>query len=336
VNPPEVLERARHLAQPALRKAVGTLHPRLRAPAEYHFGWVDADGTPNERGGGKAVRPALVVLGAEAAGGAPEAAVAGAVALELAHNFSLVHDDIMDGDRTRRHRPTVWDLYGVPDAILVGDALHTLAFQVLLEDANERARVAVDHLSAAIAAMIAGQAQDTALDAHAEPVGAIEVCEAMHAGKTSALLRASVVVGSVLAGAGSDVVDALGQYGTELGLSFQAIVDLLGIWGDPEVTGKPAGNDLRERKRSLPVAIALEAGGTLADRLLAAFAGEPDAATIDAIATEMAASGIDAAVEARAQAHLQVALDALDRVELDPVARHGLHELAHFVCERRY
>ena len=89
------------------------------------------------------MRPALAILGAEASGGEAAVAVPGAVALELIHNFSLIHDDIMDGDRTRRHRPTVWDVYGVGDAIIVGDALHTLAFQVLLDDGTPAALAAL-------------------------------------------------------------------------------------------------------------------------------------------------------------------------------------------------
>ena len=103
----ETLGRSRELVQPALREAVARLDPDTRLVVSYHLGWCDPDGTPVARNGGKAIRPALVVLAARAAGGSPEDVVAGAVAIELVHNFSLVHDDLMDRDTERRHRPTV-------------------------------------------------------------------------------------------------------------------------------------------------------------------------------------------------------------------------------------
>ena len=125
----------RRLVDPALVATLQRLHPDLRRAAEYHLGYVEADGTP-AAGGGKGVRPALALLSAEAVGAHAEVAVPGAVAVELMHDFSLLHDDIIDGDRERRHRPTVWALFGVGQAILVGDALQTLAHQVLLDDAD--------------------------------------------------------------------------------------------------------------------------------------------------------------------------------------------------------
>ena len=130
---PPVLARARDVAAPAMRAAVATLLPELHGPVQYHFGWADVDGTPVPGGGGKGVRPALAILSAEAAGAPADAGVPGAVALELVHNFSLLHDDVIDNDRERRHRPTVWALFGVGDAIITGDALLTLALEVLFD-----------------------------------------------------------------------------------------------------------------------------------------------------------------------------------------------------------
>ena len=192
-------------------------------------------------------------------GGEAEAAVPGAVALELVHNFSLIHDDIMDGDRSRRHRRTVWDVYGVGDAIIVGDALHTLAFRVLLDEGTPAAAAAMPKLTEATAAMIAGQAQDLALERRSD--GTVAECVLMEHDKTAALLGGSVAVGALLAGAPPGTAATLERFGVELGLAFQAIDDVLGIWGDPQVTGKPVGSDLRERKKSLPVMLAIAAGG---------------------------------------------------------------------------
>ena len=160
-----MLNRAKTLVEPALRAAVGSLDENLQLPVTYHLGWTDKDGNPSDASSGKGVRSALAVLGAEAVGALAATAVAGGVAVELIHNFSLIHDDIMDNDRTRRHRATVWDVFGIGDGILVGDAMHALAFQALLEDTTTvHSAAATRRLAQATSAMIAGQAQDVALD----------------------------------------------------------------------------------------------------------------------------------------------------------------------------
>ena len=145
---PEVLGRARSLVEPALRAAVESLQPRLRSSATYHFGWTEVDGSPSDVGAGKGLRPALAVLSAEAVGAPAGVAVPGAVAVELVHNFSLVHDDIIDGDTERRHRATVWAAFGTDEAIISGDALHNLAYRVLLDDPSPQHREAAAHLTA--------------------------------------------------------------------------------------------------------------------------------------------------------------------------------------------
>jgi len=333
---PPILARARELVVPALRKAVATLNPHLRTPAEYHFGWVEPDGTPvdGSAAGGKAVRPALVVLGAEAAGAHASVAVPGAVAMELVHNFSLIHDDIMDGDRTRRHRATVWDVYGVGDAIIVGDALHTLAFQVIVDDTGLAAPRAMRRLADATAAMIAGQAQDTELDRR--PSGTLAECLEMERNKTAALIGGSIALGAVLGGAGAELTDGLEQYGIELGLSFQAIDDVLGIWGDSSVTGKPVGNDLRERKKSVPVMLAIDDGGPLAERIHAAFAGEMTDEVVAALAAALTDAGMRDRVLDRARAHLDAALATLSGLPIAADVAGELEALARFVVERQH
>src|SRR6201994_3658672 len=114
--------------------AINRLTPRVRRVAAYHYGLADAAGNPISEGSGKALRPALALLSARAAGVVPERGVSAAVAVEFVHNFSLLHDDIMDGDTERRHRPTAWTVFGVGAAILAGDAMLALANDLLLED----------------------------------------------------------------------------------------------------------------------------------------------------------------------------------------------------------
>ena len=253
-----LLERGRTLATPVLRAAVDRLAPPMDTVAAYHFGWIDAAGNPADGAGGHAVRPALAVLSAEVTGSAPETGVPGAVAVELVHNFSLLHDDLMDGDEQRRHRDTVWKVHGPAQAILVGDALFALGNEVLLDavaqglTTQENAGRAVQRLTLAVRKLIDGQAQDLSFE-HRDRVTTAE-CLEMEGNKTGALLAASASVGAVLAGIDDRQADALERYGYHLGLAFQAVDDLLGIWGDPEATGKQTWSDLRQRKKSLPVA----------------------------------------------------------------------------------
>jgi geranylgeranyl diphosphate synthase type I len=129
---PEGVALARDLVGPAMEAAIARLTPAVHAVAAYHFGFADAAGNPIRSGSGKALRPALALLSARAAGAPPERGVTAAVAVELVHNWSLLHDDIMDNDIERRHRPTAWTVFGVGPAILAGDALLALAQDLLL------------------------------------------------------------------------------------------------------------------------------------------------------------------------------------------------------------
>jgi geranylgeranyl diphosphate synthase type I len=262
----EVLRWSRDLVTPALRTAVTSLPASMRRITGYHFGWWDADGRAATGDSGKALRPALVLLAAAAVGGAPETAVPAAAAVELVHNFSLLHDDVMDNDATRRHRPTAWRVFGVPAAILAGDALLTLAFDVLAASGHPAAQDAMRALSAAVQDLVDGQSADTTFERRAD-VDLAE-CVRMAEHKTGALIGRSCELGAVFGAGTVDQIAGLRNFGDRLGLAFQLVDDLLGIWGDPAVTGKPVYSDLRNRKKSLPVVAALNsdtpAGAALA------------------------------------------------------------------------
>jgi geranylgeranyl diphosphate synthase type I len=245
--------------------AIERLAPEIRRLVSYHMGWTDARGNPVDSPGGKGIRPTLAMLAAEAAWAGPEVGVPGGVAVELVHNFSLIHDDIIDTDAERHHRPTVWAVFGIGPAIVAGDAMQILAHQVLLESSSGRGPAAAAALADATAAMIAGQADDIAFESRRDV--SVEQCMAMCAAKTGALLGCAASIGAILAGAPDATVGALRDYGRHLGLAFQAVDDLLGIWGDPARTGKPAGSDLRQRKKTMPVVAALAAGGPESDEL---------------------------------------------------------------------
>jgi geranylgeranyl diphosphate synthase, type I len=315
------LARATLLVAPALDDAVGRLSPSLRAPVHHHLA-----------GGGKRVRAALSLLSAAAAGANEETGVLGAVAIELVHNFSLIHDDIIDGDTERRHRSTVWSEYGIGQAIIAGDALATLALQVLLDEPTAERVAAARCLVEATQVMIAGQADDMAFESRSSVT--VEECLDMERGKTSALLACAVSLGAILAGAPEATVTALADFGSHVGTAFQAIDDLLGIWGEPAHTGKPVGSDLAQHKKTLPVSIALVRAGKSLPELQSLLEGDLQPPEMERARTLLEACGARDETVALADKHLDLALAALERVPLVPGPKRELVAIARFVTER--
>jgi geranylgeranyl diphosphate synthase type I len=300
---------------------VAGLSAELQPPVGHHLA-----------GGGKRTRAALVLVSAAAVGAPPEVALDGAVAVELVHNFSLVHDDIIDEDRERRHRPTVWAVFGVGRAIIAGDALATRSLQMLLDPPSpERVRAAA-LVAAATQEMIAGQAEDMAFESRSRI--SLDECLGMEAGKTGALLSCSSALGAVLAAAPAVVVDGLAAFGRHLGVAFQAVDDDLGIWGDPARTGKPAGNDLIQRKKSLPVAAAMSADEAVGDRIAALFGGPMDRKAVAEVARLIEESGARRMCLDMAEERLAQALAALEALDIAAGARADLEAIAHFVVGR--
>ncbi|MGH3941030.1 MAG: polyprenyl synthetase family protein [Pseudonocardiaceae bacterium] len=330
---PRALGLARDAVVPAMRAIVARLDDTSAAIASYHLGWTDADGTPTLGDGGKAIRPALVTLSAQAAGAsaADQIAIPGAVAVELVHNFSLLHDDLMDGDMQRRHRPTVWALWGPASAILTGDALLVLAQEVLLDSISPHRGAAARLLAEATRHLVRGQVQDVAFE-NRDDVTLAE-CLDMVSGKTGALFSVSTAIGAVLTGATSEVTAALTTFGTHLGVAFQLLDDLLGIWGDPATTGKPVYSDLRSGKKTLPVTYALTHGGS-AGRELAAWLAAPDRAAPDHAADLVDAAGGRVWAAAEARRRVAAACHALTTVPIPATARKDLTAIAHFIVAR--
>ncbi|WP_067458042.1 polyprenyl synthetase family protein [Actinomadura macra] len=331
---PVSLTDVRELVDGALRAAVGRLDPHTYRVAAYHLGWTDGEGRPCPGPAGKALRPALALLSARAAGAPPESALPGAVAVELTHAFSLLHDDIMDGDRTRRHRPAAWTVFGESGAILAGDALMTLAVEVLLEAPGQGSARAARAMAVATRRLIAGQSLDLAFEARDHIT--LDECQDMVAGKTAALLACSCSIGAVLDAAPERLTTALEEFGADLGMAFQLVDDLLGIWGDPAVTGKPALSDLRSRKMSLPVVAALNSG-TPASARLAELYTRPEPLEENELAE--AARLIDMAggrawTEAEAARRIGQARDRLARAGLPDAVRTEFLHVADFITRR--
>jgi geranylgeranyl diphosphate synthase type I len=220
----------------ALRQAVPSDASPLAAATRYVMGWEDVHGAP-ANAAGKRLRPHLALFAAEAFGAPFETAMPGAVAVELVHNFSLVHDEVQDHDAERHGRPTLWKRFGTAQAINVGDYLFTLAGRALTSGSGDAARrlIALDVLYHAIERMVAGQWEDISFEVRDDVT--VEDYLTMVTGKTGALLGAPLEIGAILAGSGRDDARTLGRWGEQVGLAFQAQDDYLGIWGDPDLTG---------------------------------------------------------------------------------------------------
>jgi geranylgeranyl diphosphate synthase type I len=244
-----------HLVE-ALRSTAVPANTRVGEMASYHLGWTDAEGRSLGEGSGKFIRGCMALWAAEQCGGDLADAAAVAAAVEWIHNFTLVHDDIQDGDHERRHRPTVWVVWGSAQAINAGNGMHAVAYRALLSGRGRpaaRLRAAAA-LNTAVVAVIEGQCLDLDLEGRIETPVATYL--RMVRGKTGALIGASLEAGALMGGASARQAALLRRAGMELGVAFQIRDDWLGTWGDSALTGKRCGGDIERRKITYPVVVA--------------------------------------------------------------------------------
>ena len=235
--------------------------PELDVMLRYHLGWVDEHGQAVEVYAGKQFRPLFLLLCAEAAGGDWRQALPAAAAVELIHNFSLIHDDIEDRSPLRRGRPTVWSIWGEAPAINAGDAMFALAHMAILRLAEcdvppARVLQAVQMFERTNLELTRGQHLDMAFELR-QQVSVDEYLD-MVRGKTAALIGLSAQLGALVAGQPEARVSEFAELGLSLGMAFQVRDDILGVWGDPAVTGKSAATDIVSRKKSLPILFGLD------------------------------------------------------------------------------
>jgi geranylgeranyl diphosphate synthase, type I len=291
---PDVLRDAGALVVPRLQQALDALSPENREVIDYHMGWRDAEGRPVQRRGSKSVRPGLALLSAAAAGGTAEDGMPGAVAVECVHNFAFLHDDVADGDRYRRQRETAWVVFGQGRALNAGTALLVLGHRTVLDCPSPHREAALRLLVGTCSDMVTGQGLDLAFE-HRLDVTVAESM-AMTRGKTATLLSCATAIGAVLVSGETEVSRALGEFGRQVGIAFQARDDLLGIWGRPEQTGgRPPGFDLTAGKGTLPVVVALQAGGPASDELRELLAARRRGPGLDPAQVARAAELITAA-----------------------------------------
>ncbi|MEX1022880.1 MAG: polyprenyl synthetase family protein [Dehalococcoidia bacterium] len=310
----ERAERYRSLVQAEMRAVIGSSSDGLWAWMRYHLGWEDQQGAPAGASPGKMMRPVGVLLATELLGGQVEHAVAPAAGIELVHNFSLLHDDVEDASEFRRGRENLWRFAGVAQAINTGDGMFVAArlAQYRMGEAGvpaDRALAVMREIDEACIRLVHGQYLDISFETRSDVT--LEEYLEMAGGKTAAMFAAPFAVGAILAGAPPSAVDAMREYGRHVGLAFQMVDDILGIWGDPAVTGKPVGDDLLSRKMTYPVISALDAQDGAGESFRAAYAAPPgEGDRIDSMARWIETTGARASTEAMAREEQRHAMHA--------------------------
>lgn len=304
-----------------------SLHQML----SYHLGWTNSQKGKSSQG--KRIRPLILLLSLETSGGKWQDGVPAAAAVELIHNFSLIHDDIEDESEYRRGRQTLWKIHGLPLAINAGDALFSLSFiclgQMIERNSYEISFQAFSLLSDACLAITKGQH----LDISFEKMDDISVPEYMEMieGKTASLLAMSSKLGALIAGADPTVQNLYYDIGKNLGLAFQVYDDILGIWGKPEETGKSAATDLITRKKSLPILYGLSNNGTFRQM----WNSEISAENVSSLAHQLRQEGaLDYSLQ-KAGEFTSAAISAFNSANPSGQAVEAFQELIHSLTQRK-
>lgn len=323
-----------------IQEAIGNGPSSLRNMLRYHMGWVDEHGHPCDRPSGKFVRPALCLLSCQAVGGDTAQIMPAAAALELIHEFSLIHDDIQDASHERHHRPTVWTVWGQPQAINAGDAMLTLAFSALFKlkenvVADKRIVGSTRIVSLACLELCDGQSLDLGYEDRLD-ITVTDYLD-MAAKKTAALFAASTSLGAYLGNEDTRLEGTFHLFGKELGMAYQIRDDIMGIWGTEESTGKSVG-DIAQKKKTLPVVYALRSSNGKARQTLEKLYSQQsiegqDIALVIKILGDLGARNY---AEDLAEQYYCRALAQLEASRLDPATQAPLRETAGFLMKRDF
>jgi len=320
----------------AVLGADGGVPDLFQGMMHYHMGWRDREmGTANINAG-KQIRPVLLLLVCQAAGGDWRQAVPAAAAVELLHNFSLIHDDIEDASPTRRGRETLWQIWGVPQAINAGDAMFALAHVALnrLYDRGvpaERVVRALRRFDETCIRLTQGQHADM----NFETRDGVTVAEymAMITGKTAVLLSLCAELGALVAGQDEETIAHYAQFGLDAGLAFQVIDDILGIWGDETLIGKSASTDITTKKKTLPVLYGLENSDDLCQLYTQT---ETDDAFVRQTVALLDQTGARDFAREKAMAYSQSALGNLEAAHPSGIAYTALNQLTNMLLKRDF
>ncbi len=340
---PTMFDRYRSHLENALADAVPALeqHP-INTLLRYHLGWSDRSGNPSPTPAsqGKALRPTLCMFACEAFEGQLDHAAPAAAAVELIHNFSLIHDDIQDRGYERRHQPTVWAVWGTSPALVAGDSMQSLGDFTSIRATDSVSPATAIRVSCLITAsyleMIEGQCRDLQFEQR-ENIGTDEYLD-MIALKTGALIRSSLVIGAALATEDSETIDGVARFGRAIGRLFQIRDDYLGIWGDDAITGKSTDSDIVQRKKSYPIVYAFqESAGPNRTELSRLYAKEtleePD---VDRVLEVLQDIGAAVQTDALTEATAQEARESLSVLELPAWAAEDAENLIDFMAYRLF
>lgn len=331
----ELLEPMYLAIEEDLKQSIRGIRPPLHTPVEqmlsHHFGWNERT---KRREGGKRLRPLYTLLCCAAAGGPWQEALPAASCVELIHNFSLIHDDIQDASTTRRNRLTVWKKWGIAQAINTGDALFVLAHlaNYRLIEAGLAVEVVLDvqnRIDKACLQLTMGQYLDLAFEQ--DTAVSSQDYMVMVAGKTASLLGAGTASGARIAGAPAEIVREYHQFGRQVGLAFQILDDILGIWGSEQMTGKPTGDDLRKGKKSLPIILGLARSSAFQETWQG---GASQGAEIETLTDQLETAGVLEECRSLAVSHTDLALEHLENAQPVPPYYSLLVDLTKELLER--
>jgi geranylgeranyl diphosphate synthase type I len=343
----DIFGRYRPIVEEELRQVLSIPDQRLGpfyGMMHYHLGWTDESfkATPSQAGG-KRLRPLFCLLACQAVEGEPQQAVPAAAAVELIHNFSLLHDDIEDNSPTRRHRTTVWKIWGEPQAINAGDGMFALA-HLALERLSEKG--APDNLVLAACrifdqtclSLTEGQYLDMCFEDRLDVD--MDQYLAMIRRKTAALMSCSTWLGALLGSGNAGLANRYARFGENLGMAFQIEDDILGIWGEEKVTGKPQADDIRQRKKSLPIVYALQREASLPvseQRIRKVYQRKViDEDAVRVVLDSLQALGAHQYAQQMALDYHERALAELEATGMENEGQDGLREMAKLLVNRKY
>lgn len=312
--------------------------PELYDLLRYHMGWHDQDLKPAKGSGGKRLRPILTLICCEAVGGNYRLALPAAAAVELLHNFSLIHDDIEDRSAMRWSRPTLWKLRNEPIAINAGDAMHVLAYLALFADEqsqpNHVAAKSVRLLLECCLRLTEGQHLD--LDFSRMDNVRLADYYAMISRKSAGLIGCAMQIGVLIGCADDTLAERYRQLGESLGKAFQIRDDVLGLWGDERVTGKSTVDDLIEGKKTLPLLRALNLLPAADVNHIRSLYQRGDVGEAEAIQIRGLIESTDAQEfsDAESRRHYEEAMDLLDGLRPEEPAGSHLREISEFLIQR--
>lgn len=338
---PGIFQRYRVQIDQELREILAELQSPLYTMLHYQLGWADEQGEPVNRPAGKALRPTLCLLTYESYCGDFKKALPAAAAIELVHNFSLIHDDIQDNDRLRRNHPTVWTIWGKPQAINAGTVTRVLANLSLIRLqqnglSETQTLKALRLLDESSLSLIEGQYMDISFEERTD-IGVQEYLN-MAAGKTANLIACALQMGALLANQSEDTIRAFQRIGRHVGLAFQIKDDILGIWGADKITGKPVGGDIRRKKKSYPIAYAWDQTDPSTRQALLEIYRQPeiDERSCQVVLDILARTGAHEHAQALVDSYSTQALNDIVSMVPNAWGRDQFTEVVSFLTKRAY